>query len=70
MTNKELLAELRYGRIMLVGNYRGSQAEKAGYADRKTGEAIQYVRAIHLLELACGGRVDRAIIYQRLPEIP
>ena len=69
MTKKELLEELLHGRIILVGNYRGSQAEKCGYVDRKTGEAIQYVRAIHLIERECGGRLDRGVIYQRLPEI-
>lgn len=69
MTRNDLLSELLYGRIILVGEYRGSQAETAGYVDRKTGAAIQYVRAIHLAELKCGGRLDRAIFFQRLPEI-
>lgn len=69
MTRNELIKELLHGRILLAGNYRGSQAEMAGYVDRKTGTPMQYVRAIHLLELECGGRLDRAIIYQRLPEI-
>ena len=69
MTNQELLEEVLRGQRVLVGNYRGSHAEMAGYVDRKTGQAIKYVRAIHLLELECTGRIDRAMIYQRLPEI-
>ena len=69
MTANELLKEVLVGRLLIVGEYRGSRAENAGYVDKKSGEAIHYVRAIHLVECACRGNMDRAIIYQRLPEI-
>lgn len=36
--------------------------------DKKTGEAIGYVQAIHLLECGCRGNLDRAVIYERMPE--
>ena len=63
----ELLREVLRGRLLIVGEYRGSQAEKTGYVDRKTGQAIHYFRALHLLECACRGNLDRAIIYERPP---
>jgi hypothetical protein len=69
MTTVELLKEVLVGRLLIVGEYRGSRAEEAGYVDKKSGEAIHYVRAIHLIECACRGNLDRAIIYERLPEI-
>jgi hypothetical protein len=69
MTTKELLKEVLLGRLLIVGEYRGSRAEEAGYVDKKTGEAISYVRAIHLVECACRGNLDRAMIYERLPEV-
>jgi hypothetical protein len=69
MTTKQLLQEVLRGRLLIVGEYRGSRAEDAGYVDRKTGEPIRYVRAIHLIECACRGNLDRAMIYERLPEI-
>jgi hypothetical protein len=69
MTTKELLQETLLGRLLIVGEYRGSRAEEAGYVDKKSGEAISYVRAIHLIECACRGNLDRAMIYERLPEI-
>lgn len=69
MTHAELLREILRGSLLVVGEYRGSRAELAGYVDRKTGEAIHYIRAIHLIECLCRGLVDRAIIMQRLPEI-
>jgi len=69
MTIKELTAEVLHGRILFAGEYRGSMAEICGYVDHKSGQKIQYVRATHLILPACGGNADRAIIYQRLPEI-
>jgi hypothetical protein len=68
VSTDELLKELLRGRLLLVGEYRGSRAEMSGYVDRKSGDAIRYVRAIHLVECACRGNLDRAMIYQRLPE--
>jgi hypothetical protein len=68
MKPSEVLAELLRGRLLLVGEYRGSRAELTGYVDHKSGERMQYVRAIHLAECACRGNLDRAIIFERLPE--
>ena len=68
ITQSALLKEVMRGVLLIVGDYRGSQAEAAGYVDRKTGEAIRYVRAIHLIECACRGNIDRAIITQMMPE--
>jgi hypothetical protein len=56
------------GVLLIVGEYRGSHAEEAGYVDRKFGNAIRYIRAIHLAECAWHGRIDRVIITQRFPE--
>ena len=69
MTTTELLKEVLLGRLLIVGEYRGSRAEEAGFVDKKSGEAIQYVRAIHLIECSCRGNLDRAMIYERLPEV-
>ena len=69
MTTAELLKEVLLGRLLIVGEYRGSRAEEAGFVDKKSGEAIHYVRAIHLIECSCRGNLDRAMIYERLPEV-
>ena len=68
MKPAEILSDLLRGKIMLVGEYRGSRAELTGYVDTKTGDKIQYVRALHLVECACRGNLDRAIIFERLSE--
>jgi hypothetical protein len=60
--------EVLQGVLLIVGEYRGSHAEEAGYVDRKFGNAIRYIRAIHLAECAWHGRIDRVIITQRFPE--
>jgi hypothetical protein len=62
MTSDELTADVLKGFLLIVGEYRGSHAELAGYVDKKTGEAIQHVRAIHLAECAWCGHIDRVIV--------
>ena len=62
MTGNELLKQVLQGVLLIVGEYRGSHAEMAGYVDKKFGTAIQYVRATHLVECACYGHIDRVII--------
>ncbi len=68
MTKAELLQRVLEGFIVIVGEYRGSNVELAGYVDRKTGCAIQYIRATHLLEIAWFDRVDRVLLTQAFPE--
>jgi len=68
MTKDELLQRVLEGFIVIVGEYRGSHVEIAGYVDKKTGSAIQYVRATHLLEIAWFDRVDRVLLSQMFPE--
>ena len=68
MTGAELLKEVLQGVLLIVGEYRGSYAEMAGYVDKKWGKAIQYVRATHLVECSWHGHVDRVIITERFPE--
>jgi hypothetical protein len=68
MTTAELLQRVLEGFIVIVAEYRGSNVELAGYVDRKTGCAIQYVRATHLLEIAWFDRVDRVLLTQAFPE--
>ncbi len=65
MTRAELLEEVLQGVLLIVGEYRGSHAEQAGYVDRKFGNVINYIRAIHLAECAWHGHIDRVIITQR-----
>lgn len=67
MTKDELTAEVLKGFLLIVGEYRGSHAELAGYVDKKTGEAIQHVRAIHLAECAWCGHIDRVIVTEYFP---
>jgi hypothetical protein len=62
------MADVLKGSLLLVGEYRGSYAENAGHVDRKTGEAIQQIRAIHLAECAWCGHIDRVIVYEYFPE--
>jgi hypothetical protein len=69
MTREELLRHILRGRLLLVGEFRGARAEAAGYVDRRTGQAISYVRAIYIVECACRGFLDRAIIRQKRPAI-
>ena len=68
MTKDVLLQRVLEGFIVIVAEYRGSNVELAGYVDRKTGCAIQYVRATHLLEIAWFDRVDRVLLTQAFPE--
>jgi hypothetical protein len=69
MTKAELLRQILRGRLLLVGEFRGARAELAGFVDKRTGDAISYVRAIYLLECACRGVVDRAVIRKKLLDI-
>jgi hypothetical protein len=68
MTASEVLEQVLQGVLLIVGEYRGSHAEMAGYVDKKFGTAIQYVRATHLVECAWHGHIDRVIITERFPE--
>ena len=68
MTGAELLKEVLQGVLLIVGEYRGSYAEMAGYVDKKSGNAIQYVRATHVVECSWHGHIDRVIISERFPE--
>jgi hypothetical protein len=68
MTTAELLQRVLEGFIVIVGEYRGSNVELAGYVDRKTGCAINYIRATHLVEVTWFDRVDRVLITQAFPE--
>jgi hypothetical protein len=65
MTREEILNQVLRGRLLLVGEFRGARAENAGYVDQRTGEAIRYVRAIYLVECACRGLLDRAVVRQK-----
>jgi hypothetical protein len=64
MTTDELVKQLLQGILVLVGEYRGSHAEMAGYVDKKSGQAIRSVRAIHLVECVWYDRVDRVVLMQ------
>jgi hypothetical protein len=64
VTTDELVKQLLKGILVLVGDYRGSHAEITGYVDKKTGQAIQHVRAIHLVECVWYDRVDRVVLMQ------
>src|SRR6266480_7808051 len=68
MTREELLKQVLQGFLVLVGDYRGSHAEMAGYVDKKTGQAIHYIRGIHLVECFFYDRVDRVLLYEYFPE--
>ena len=68
MTTAELLRRVLQGFLVLVGDYRGSHAEMAGYVNKKTGQAIQYVRGIHLVECFFYDRVDRVLLFEYFPE--
>ena len=64
MTKDELVGQVLQGILLLVGEYRGSHAEAAGYLDKKSGQAIRSVRAIHLVECVWYDRVDRVLLMQ------
>jgi hypothetical protein len=67
MTTAELLKEVLQGIPILVGEYRGSAAEMAGYVDKKYGAKIEYVRATHIVECSWHGHIDRVVITERFP---
>lgn len=69
MTRAHLFNQVLLGRLLFVGEYRGSHADQKEYVDKRSGDVISYIRAMHLLELTCKGKIDRAVIYERLPEI-
>ena len=64
MTRDELVMQVLQGILVLVGDYRGSHAEPTGYVDKKSGQAIRSVRAIHLVECIWYDRVDRVLLMQ------
>jgi hypothetical protein len=68
MTQAELLREVLQGVLLIVGEYRGSHAEEAGYIDKKFGTKICYIRGTHLAECAWEGHIDRVIITERFSE--
>src|SRR3954451_4338228 len=68
MTKSELADQLLTGVLVIVGEYRGSHAEIAGYVDRKFGNAIEYVRATHLIERHCFTGLERVLLSERFPE--
>jgi hypothetical protein len=65
MTRDELLQHIFRGRLLLVGEFRGARAESAGFVDQRTGQAISYVRVVFIVECACRGVLDRAVIRQK-----
>ena len=65
MTEAEITKEVMCGRLVAVGELRGTHAESAGYVDRRTGEAIKYVLVIYLIECAWRGMLDRAVVTQK-----
>jgi len=69
MSHAELLRQILRGRLLVVGEYRGARAESAGFVDQRTGQAISYVRAVYIVECACRGVMDRAVIRQRLLDV-
>jgi hypothetical protein len=69
MNHQELMREILRGRLLVVGEYRGSYADRVEYVDNKSGEVIAYIKAIHLIECSCRGNLDRATVTERLPEI-
>ena len=64
MTPDELVKQVLQGILVLVGEYRASHAEMAGYVNKKSGEAIRHVRAIHLVECVWYDQVDRVLLMQ------
>ena len=64
MTRDELVTQVLQGILVLVGEYRGSHAETAGYVDKKSGQAIRSVRAIHIVECVWYDRMDRVVLMQ------
>ena len=68
MTQAELVKEVMQGVLLIVGEYRGSHAEEAGYIDKKYGSKISYIRGVHLAECAWRGHIDRVVITERFPE--
>jgi hypothetical protein len=68
IAQSDLLKEVLQGLLLIVGEYRGSHAELAGFCDRKSGEKIEYIRAIHLVECAWQGHVGPVLITQRFQE--
>lgn len=69
MTKAELVEQVLKGVIVVVGEYRGSHAELAGYVDKKTGNAIKYVRAFHLVERISWDRdVERVLLTRYFPD--
>jgi hypothetical protein len=69
MNRVQLLEEVVKGRLLIVGEFRGAHASLDGYVDRTTGEKVGYVKAVILAECKVRGNLDRAMFYQRLPEI-
>jgi hypothetical protein len=69
MKPAELLREVIGGRLLIVGEFRGAHAETRREVDRKSGEAFSFVQGMLLAECKVRGNLDRAIFYQRFPDV-
>ena len=68
MNRDELAKQVLQGLLLIVGEYRGSRAEDAGFIDKKTGYKKEYIRATHLIECAWYDGVDRVLLTQSFPD--
>ena len=70
MRKEDLLGEVLKGVLLVVGEYRGGHADPVSWIDRKSGNKIESVQAIHIVECFSCGHLDRVIITERfLPGI-
>lgn len=65
MTKLELLGEVLKGVLLIVGEYRGGHADPVSWIDRKSGNKIECIQAIHIVECFSYGHLDRVIVSER-----
>jgi hypothetical protein len=61
---EKLIEAIKQGRILLVGECRGSRVEVIRYVDKKTGQAAAFTSTTYLVERA--GVVESVMITQQV----
>lgn len=53
----KIVEAIRLGKILLVGEYRGHRVETIRYVDKKTGQAMEFLSIVYLIERDNGREV-------------
>jgi len=64
----KVLAAVSAGRIVFIGEWRGSKPETINYTSKTTGQAASFSRVQHTVEIGEGDRVEAFKVSERVPD--